>query len=137
MIEVTRLREIIRDCLFTNDEDTSTAILVEGVVRKFGFHPERLRQYKSEIADMLRQLPNEFHNDGWSFLNACVDQKGNQWGEHKDIEELFVLGEALGLVKCLMPRELWGVLPGGMPYYMTIGCGGNITPIPPIIEETE
>ena len=43
---------------------------------------------------------------------------GTQWTDlHRTMEQLFLLGLASGLVTELMPRELWGSLPGGMPYY--------------------
>ena len=32
------------------------------------------------------------------------------------MEQLFVLGMGLGLVKYGLPRSMWNVLPGGMPY---------------------
>ena len=73
---------------------------------------------------MLENLPLDFQENsggGMSFLKACDDQEGNQWtGLHRRMEELFVLGTGLGKVKCLMPRELWAALPGGMPYYVVL-----------------
>jgi hypothetical protein len=32
------------------------------------------------------------------------------------MEQLFQLGIGLGLAKWQLPPEMWGVLPGGMPY---------------------
>lgn len=56
---------------------------------------------------------------GWTFLNACHDRHGNLWtGFHRRMEELFMLGLAIGKVHCLFPRDLWDALPGGMPFYM-------------------
>ena len=34
------------------------------------------------------------------------------------MEELFCLGIAIGRVECLIPREMWKILPGGVPYYV-------------------
>jgi hypothetical protein len=34
------------------------------------------------------------------------------------MEGLFCLGMAIGKVECLMPRKMWTILPGGMPYYL-------------------
>jgi len=34
------------------------------------------------------------------------------------LDELFQLGIAIGKVECLLPREMWPTLPGGMPYYV-------------------
>jgi hypothetical protein len=50
---------------------------------------------------------------------ACEDREGNLWtGEHLTMEKLLVMGMALGMVKLLVPRNLWSTLPGGMPYYL-------------------
>lgn len=75
---------------------------------------------------MLLQLPKEFQKGsgsggGISFLNACNDVSGKQWTDsHQVMEQLFALGIGCNKVKCLMPREMWKVLPGGMPYYVVV-----------------
>jgi hypothetical protein len=107
---------VVVDCLFRDGEDHADMVVVEGITTKWGFHPDRLKEHREDIRSLLGQLPEEFAQ-GWSFLNACVDRKGEQWGEHRSMDELFSLGQATGLVACLMPREFWGALPGGMPYY--------------------
>lgn len=35
----------------------------EGIVRKFGFHPERLESYREEVKNILNELPDKFHED--------------------------------------------------------------------------
>jgi hypothetical protein len=115
-----RVDQILTECLFREGEDTSNALVGKGVITDFGFHPERIEQHRSEVAEMLAELPDQFHEDkggGWSFLNACMDREGNQWGEHISIEGLLALGSALGMAKTLMPKEMWGIFPGGMPYF--------------------
>jgi len=68
---------------------------------------------------MVDELSPKF-SEGWSFLQMCEDKHGQQWtGEHRAMEELVVLGQAAGFVALLAPREMWPVLPGGMPYYQT------------------
>lgn len=114
------VHDIFLDCLFKEGEDTSTAVIVEGILDRFGFHPERLQSHKLTVAGMLDELPDEFKahkGGGMSFLNACVDKHGNHWAEHVTMDQLFCLGMALDLVKCLLPRQVWAVFPGGMPYY--------------------
>lgn len=75
---------------------------------------------ESDIAAMLAQLPTEFQRTGgggWSFLNACMDKDGGQWtGMHPTMDKLFMLGIAAGKAQWLMPREMWPMFPGGMPY---------------------
>jgi len=101
------------------------AIIVEGIMNRFGFHPERLEQKREQVGRWLRALPHQFHADGgedsggWSFLNACNQENGMQWtGLHQRMEQLFCLGMGLGLVRCQFPREMWSILHGGMPYYV-------------------
>lgn len=115
------VEKIFRDCLFNEGEDTSKAVMVNGIVHEFGFHPERLAGHRTEIGELLTELPDEFHisrGGGWTFLNACMDREGNQWGEHMNMEQLLVLGIATKQARFLMDdRKLWKALPGGMPYF--------------------
>lgn len=107
------------------EETPERAVLVEGIMHKFGFHPERLEQKREQVRCWLRALPHQFHagggeeGGGWSFLQACNQENGLQWtGLHRRMEQLFCLGMGLGLVRCQLPYEVWRALPGGMPYYV-------------------
>lgn len=115
---------IFMDSLFKAGENTSNPAIAEGITSKFGFHRKRLQSHADNIANMLSQLPEEFQKKsggGMSFLNACNNANGEQWtGFHKVMEQLFALGLATGKAKCLMPRDMWAVLPGGMPYYVVV-----------------
>jgi len=115
--------QILMDCFFRDDEDKSQAVIVEGIMARFGFHPHRLTSHRKEIGELLAELPDDFHQDkggGMSFFNACMTRDGEQWGEHVNIEQLLVLGIATGQAKTCLPRELWGVFPGGMPYFVVL-----------------
>ena len=98
---------------------------MEGVASRYGFHPGRAAEQKSVIAEMLAQLPHQFREGsgpggtgGWSFLNGCTTDSGELWtGDQMAVEMLFALGMAAGLATCLVPRDLWPALPGGVPYY--------------------
>jgi hypothetical protein len=124
-LNAEHVNAVFMDCLFRDGEDTSKHVKAEGIVRDVGFHPERLESHKAEIVAMLDELPEQFHEKsggGWSFLNACNDKHGNQWtGLHQTMEQLFQLGIGVGKVKSLMPRAMWGALPGGMPFYVVTG----------------
>ena len=118
-----RVRVIFTDCLFKDEEQpVKEYVPASGITTNVGFHPERVAGYKDEIAEMLNELPDEFQEaggGGMSFLNACNDKHGEQWTSfHQTMEQLFQLGQAVGKVTCTMPREMWSVLPGGMPYYV-------------------
>lgn len=107
-------------CLFNDGEPTESHVIGEGVTLKIGFHPERLKAAEPIISELLDKLPNEFKKTGgggWTFLNMCNDKNGNQWtGFHRVMDELVTMGIAAGKVSFLMPREMWEVFPGGMPY---------------------
>lgn len=118
------VKEVFIDCLFKDTEIVKgkpvvEPIKVEGITSNFGFHPERLKGHKKQIAELLWELPFEFfkgRGGSWSFLNACMDKHGNQWGEHRNIEQLFCLGIGLNMAKYVFPRKMWPVFPGGLPY---------------------
>ena len=131
LIDASRVNEIFLACMYGPEElkdgkltEDKLAVLAEGIVCTIGFHPGRLESHRKEVRGMLEGLPLEFRRtvgDGWSFLNACNDRNGVQWtGLHQRMEQLFQLGIGLGLAKCLVPREMWSMLPGGMPYYSVL-----------------
>ena len=127
-LDAVKVKEIFLDCMYsedrlkssTRDELMKEAILVEGIVTNVGFDPEKVAKHKSEIIELLDELPDEFKHEvagGYSFLKACEDKHGNHWGEHRSMEQLFMLGMACKRVRCLFPKELWFMLPGRVPYY--------------------
>jgi hypothetical protein len=121
------VKAIFVDCLFESvdgDPPDEALVVVEGILHKYGFDPAKLEKHRAEIVALLYELPIQFHpkaeggEDGWSFLNACLDRHGRQWtGLHLTMEKLFCLGMAIGRVSEMLPRDMWDVLPGGMPYY--------------------
>lgn len=125
-------------CLFqkgeVHGEIPPNAVIVEGVMPaiRFGFHPERLESCRQNVHAMLLQLPTAFHEDkggGWSFLNACLTQEGQQWGEHTSVEMLLCLGIALKQAEWLM-RKMQHALPGGMPYVRISKSAAGFEPDP-------
>lgn len=131
MIDPRRIEEIMLDSLFTPEEveaakpkNPEPHVLADMITAKFGFHPLRLMSHDAEIAAMLDQLPDQFQQSkggGWTFLNGCLASDGSQWTDsHKFVESLFALGIATGRMKCLVPKELWSSMPGGVPYYVVL-----------------
>lgn len=124
-LNAKNVSEIFFDCFPANkDVDISGLIIVEGILAKFGFLPEKIEKHRNDIVEMLMELPKEFMGEeggGWSFLNASVNKDGVQWtGDHRIMEQLFCLGIAIDKVKNVFPREVWGGLPGGVPYYVVL-----------------
>lgn len=119
-----RIDSIFKDSLFIDNEIKDgqipdNAILVEGIINNFSFHPERLSTHKDEINEIIELMPKEFQEHsggGMSFLNLCVDKNGKQWGEHRNMEQLVTLSIAIGKGKYSMPKAMWPALPGGVPY---------------------
>jgi len=123
MVELTaqNVEDVLKDSLYSNYEDASNMIVVEGVISKYGFKPEGIERNRNKINELLSQLPATFNEEtggGWSFLNACVTKDGEQWGQHRDIDNLLCLGIAAGRVALLMQRSIWPYFPGGMPYFV-------------------
>lgn len=117
-----RVQEIYADCLFLYGEDSKDGVEVEGIHTKVLFHPGRLAVHKTEIEALMDELPEGFKknskDEGLSFLAACQDRHGNQWTDfHGRMEELFLLGMAVGKAVSLLPKPFWSILPGELPFY--------------------
>lgn len=111
-----RIDAIMQDCLNGTPEG---ALIIEGVVRKFGLSNAKIAEHREEIRALLDEMPAQFHKNkggGWSFLNLAIDKNGQQWGEQVNAEALYVLGAAVGMAKFQLPRDMWSILPGGVPY---------------------
>ena len=112
------------DCLFQDSELVDGKPPVEPVrapciMRTFGLHPERLEGHRAKVAGFLRRMQDPFFSDkgaGWSFLQMCETRDGELWAEHRTCDELLALGIGLGMVRFLVPRDVWAALPGGVPY---------------------
>jgi hypothetical protein len=125
MPDASKVREMMIACLFGDDEPHEAHVEAEGIIHNFRFHPGRIAEHSALIREQLDDLPREFHEPpvgggGWSFLNACMDRRGYQWGEHASMESLICLGIAAGFVRYCLPRDLWTSLPGGLPYFVVL-----------------
>jgi hypothetical protein len=119
------VRRILMECLYTEEETNGgqevpkDAVLVEGIVNNFGFHPERLEAHREQVRELLNEMPDDFHagkGGGMSFLQMCVDKHGQHWAEHPTLGALLALGIGLKMAVFPLPRQVWGILPGGVPY---------------------
>lgn len=108
-------------CL-AEDAPAERRVIVAGITASTGFDRQKIDERKAFIGAMLMDLPEDFMKSkggGMSFLNACQNRQDQQWtGMHLRMGQLFDLGVAAGFVECLLPREMWKALPGGMPYYV-------------------
>lgn len=104
-----------------NKKDT---FFVDGVKNIYWYNKGKIARYTKEVEDMLMQLPKTFRKSeggGWSFLNMCMREDDVQWtGLHSTVEKLLCLGIACGKVKFLLPKNMWSILPGGMPYIVIL-----------------
>lgn len=96
------------------------AIMVEGLVRNFGFHPIRLEEARPKVVKLIGQIVQDpflkSKGGGWSFLNLCMDRNEQQWAEHPTMEEFVCLCIGLKLASYCMPRSMWPMFPGEVPY---------------------
>lgn len=117
-----RVEALFRDCLFRNEAEAKKfkPVLSLGIITNVGFHPERLAGHADTIKALIKEVvKEEFYEDtdgGYSFLLLPIDRNENQWGEQRNAEQLFLLAQALNLASFCLPREVWPMLPGGMPY---------------------
>jgi len=124
LIDAKEVGEIFEDCLYKgekpNCETSEDTIVVEGVVHNFAIDLSKLEKHADRVAELLGYLPTNFHKSGgggWSFLQMCDDRNGVQWtGFHMRMEQLLVLGIALKKARIQVPRDMWKVFPGGVPY---------------------
>lgn len=109
------------DCLFKEGEDTTNHVVVEGITMKVGLHPQRLEEKRELVQALLTELPPEF-KDGYTFLNFCTTKEGELWTDsHRICELLIIMAIGLDLMEYCLPRELWVILPGSVPYVMIKG----------------
>lgn len=125
----SRVNSVFMNCLYQHDEisamklppwtQPSEGVLVEGLRYTLAFHPLRLQAYRAEVIEFVQAMDPAFHSGsggGSSFLNLCMDKDGEQWGEHRECDQLLCLALACGFASYLMPREFWSAMPGGLPY---------------------
>ena len=120
-LTAANVHQVALDCLFTEDEPLFPRIEVDGVVSRMGFKPSKIDEHYDDIVSMLQQLPDPFQQSiggGWSFLQGCMTKDDEQWGEQPDVGLLFCLGIAAGRGVYPLPRTMWYVLPGNVPYFM-------------------
>ena len=124
MSEVQSKAETVRDlfmaCLFEEGEPMNDAVMVEGITMTVGFHPGRLSDRRDRIRDIAAQIVTDdfmaAKGGGTSFLNLCVDRDGAMWGEHVNCQELMLLCVGAGLASYCLPRSMWGIFQGAVPY---------------------
>jgi hypothetical protein len=112
MNKSAKVHELMMDCI-------GGKIVVQGIVRSFGFDEAKITEHKEEIRALLQEMPDEFQHSkggGMSFLNLCLDKNGEQWAEQSTMEALVALGVAAGMASFPLPRDMWSILPGGVPY---------------------
>ena len=117
-IHDTMLHVLYRATEVPDGEIPPDALRIEGVVRDFALHPGRVEEKRADVltlfATMLGDAAESYHRKGGggqSFLDF-----GGRVGSHQEAESLLVIGIALGIAGYCAPKELWRILPGGLPY---------------------
>jgi len=130
-LTIENVNATFRSSLFTDEEVSNLSqeelleksVVVDGIRSKIGFNPDRIEELRDDITSMLGQFNKNFYSKdvggeaGWSFLNMCKDKNGHLWtGMHNIMDKLIMLGLAIKGLKYCMPRDMWNVFPGEMPY---------------------
>jgi len=127
MINVENLNKIFNSAIINKKTSvTEEFVEVEGVTGLHKLRKKALNDNKQQIIDMLRELPDPFmeHTGGGrTFLNGCMtkDQQDIWTGLQSNVEQLLLLGLGIGKIKYTIQKEFWGILPGGVPYFMILG----------------
>lgn len=121
MLTASNVTRVFDRCISTDGE----GIVIEGVICSVIFDEAVLNDCRETIIAMLGELPREFHQNGggggWSMLSACINAQHKQWSDsHRTVEQLIMLGLAIGKVEFCTPRSVWHDLPGGMPYFRVL-----------------
>lgn len=126
MINPQEVNNIFRDCLFKTEEIINNKTIYEplvvvGISVNVGFNPKRIEKNKIKISSIIDNLHDKFDN-GWTFLNLCLDKNENQWtGSQLTMQELMLLGIAINKLEYCCKPDMWHLLPQGMPYIRRVG----------------
>ena len=121
MIDSKKLFEVFRDCLMSKKDIVNRKadvgyVLIDGIINKYCLDKCKLKKHEEFIKDYIKELPDEFA-EGWSFLNLCCDKENNQWTSSQIVaEQLMVLAMGINKAQYLVPRTMWDMLPGRVPY---------------------
>lgn len=119
-----RVDQLLNLCFVSNEPTEGTIAVLDSVTAPCYMDSALIAEHKAEIDAMLMQLPDNFmasKGGGYSFIAAAYTNTGEQWtGLQANVAALFVLGLATGKVKLLLPRDMWDLLPGNVPYYIVL-----------------
>ena len=110
------VKEAFEGSLYKEGDNIATAISVEGIVHTYMFNPERLEKMRASILEVVAMLPERF-NQGYTFLDLCKTKDDELWTDNQFVsEQLVVMSIGLGLMEYCFSRDVWKMLPGGVPY---------------------
>lgn len=121
MIDSKKLFEVFQDCLMSkkdivNGKAKVEYIVIEGIINRYCLDKGKLKKHEEFIKEFIKELPDEFVQ-GWSFLNLCCDEENEQWtSSNIGAEQLMVLAMGINKAQYLVPRTMWDMLPGRVPY---------------------
>lgn len=128
MINAEEVQEIFFNCMWSDKQIETlgeeyllnNSLVFEGLTIKAAFNPERIEYHAKRITEILGELNPQFFPEGGggsSFLQLPFTKDDEQWGEHRNAEQLMLLGMAIYKVKyALSDRKMWVAFAGHMPY---------------------
>jgi hypothetical protein len=113
----TLINAVFRDCLYKDSEvaDGKTptdAVVVEGILGRYGFNPIRVEENRENIVKLLTGLPPSFYAEsggGYTTLQLAFDANDDQWGEHRNVDQLCALAIATKTGQFCLPRGRSGM----------------------------
>lgn len=118
MIDPNRIRSMMESSLADSAEGDGV-LIVKGTINNYAFNKQVLAHFRDDVVKMLDQLDDSFMDDaggGMSLMNMVATKNGEHWGEQPTADALFAMANGLGLAHFSLPREMWHILPGSMPY---------------------
>lgn len=117
-LDESRIEEIFFQCLVI-EESNDPYVIVQSIADKtYRFSTKQLEWHRLELLLMLDQLPPRF-NKGDSFLNAFFTRSEARWtSSPKAVEQVLVLGIAIGKVKYATPKKEWQNNRACLPHYL-------------------
>lgn len=114
--------QVAMACSVHNGDSRKGCNTVRCIMLTFHWIPSCLKSHRDDIVCLLRQLPDSFRkkpdgSGGASFTDACLNNKGQKWGDAVDAETLIGLGMGIDVVQLLpATKGHWRFLKDSMPY---------------------
>lgn len=124
VLTVDAVMEIWNACVAAPGDPEDDQVRIDGASMDGRFSRTRLLNHRMRLRTMLVELPDNFLQSGgggWTMLNGCVDRHQRFWtSDQRTVDRLVILGIGAGVANWTLERNLWDLLPSGMPYFQVL-----------------